>query len=143
MCLVDTAGVEDEAARALLAAGARFAFVHGSRAGTPGNPAPAPRPDSDLDVAAWWGEAPPDPWDVLLAAGVDLIVLDSAPLWLAGRVAMWGRVLCVADDQADVERVRWQVDTRLVYLDELPAMRERYARRARDLAAGLFRTAAS
>lgn len=98
-------------------AGARFAFVHGSR--VDGN---GPRADSDLDVAAWWGDEAPDPWAVDLADGVDLAVLDSAPLWLAGRVAMYGRLLFDDDPPA---RVAWQADTRLVYLDELPLLLER------------------
>lgn len=126
---------EGASARALLVAGARFAFVHGSRAGTDGPWSP-PRPDSDLDVAAWWGGAHPASWEVDLPAGVDLVVLDEAPLWLAGRIALWGRVLAVADPSADVERVRWQVDTRMRYLDELPGIRERYELRRRQLAAG-------
>jgi len=95
-------------------AGARFAFVHGSRA------AGQPRPDSDLDVAAWWGAAAPASWEVLLPPRVDLVVLDKAPLWLAGRIALHGRLLFEDDPPA---RVGWQADTRLIYLDELPAMR--------------------
>jgi hypothetical protein len=106
----------DEAAviAALRSAGARFAFVHGSRA------AGRVRPDSDLDVAAWWGAEAPPSWEVLLPPRVDLVVLDTAPLWLAGRIALHGRVLFEDDAPA---RVAWQADTRLIYLDELPAMR--------------------
>jgi hypothetical protein len=90
-------------------AGARFAFLHGSRA------AGTARPGSDTDVAASWGGAPPAPWDVALPDGVDLVVLDSAPLELAGRVALHGTLLFDDDPPA---RVRWQAHTRLVYLDE-------------------------
>lgn len=43
---------EDRVAAALRSAGARFAFVHGSRADGQGV-----RDDSDLDVAGWWGGA--------------------------------------------------------------------------------------
>ncbi|MEB2344184.1 MAG: nucleotidyltransferase domain-containing protein [Deltaproteobacteria bacterium] len=90
-------------------AGARFAFVHGSRAtGTA-------RPDSDLDVAAWWPGAAPAPWDLSLPDGVDLLVLNGAPLELAGRVALHGELLFDDDPPA---RVAWQAQTRLVYLDE-------------------------
>lgn len=96
----------------LRAAGARFAFLHGSR--TTGTA----REDSDVDLAAWFGR------DVdlvgLLArlpARVDLLVLDDAPLELAGRVALHGRLL--ADDDPSA-RVRWQADTRKRYLDERP-----------------------
>lgn len=110
---------------ALRAAGARFAVVHGSRAsGTA-------RPDSDLDVGAWWGDAPPASWEVDVPPGVDLVVLDTAPLWLAGRIAQEGRLLFDDDPPA---RVRWQADTRLRYLDEIPAIRERYRLRRIQLA---------
>src|SRR5688500_14005552 len=94
---------------ALRRAGARFAFVHGSRA--TGHEAPG----SDLDVAAWWGADAPAPWDVDVPAGIDLLVLDTAPLELAGRVALHGVLLFDDDPPA---RVRWQAQTRLVYLDE-------------------------
>jgi hypothetical protein len=94
---------------ALRRAGARFAFAHGSReAGTAG-------PDADFDVGAWWGDGAPASWDVGLPDGVDLLVLDGAPLELAGRVAMQGRLLFDDDPPA---RVRWQAQTRLMYLDE-------------------------
>lgn len=106
---------EEAAAAALRGRGARFAFVHGSRAGGAG------LPGSDLDVAAWWGAAPPASWDVDLPAGVDLLVLDDAPLELAGRVALRGRLLFDDDPPA---RVRWQAQTRLVYLDEQDRQRE-------------------
>ncbi|WP_219414466.1 MmyB family transcriptional regulator [Pseudonocardia nigra] len=70
----------EQAAQLLRAAGARFALLHGSRvSGTA-------RPDSDLDVAAWWPADAPPAFDVLLPAGVDLVVLNTAPLELAGRI---------------------------------------------------------
>ncbi len=111
----------------LCSAGARFALVHGSRArGTA-------QPDSDLDVGAWWGARPPASWEVDVPAGVDLVVLDTAPLWLAGRIAQEGRLLFDSDPPV---RVRWQAETRLRYLDEIPAIRERYRRRRIELARG-------
>lgn len=79
-------------------AGARFAFLHGSRADG------SARSDSELDVAAWWQEDAPQAFDVLLPAGVDLLVLNTAPLELAGRVAQRGRLLF---DDDPVARVRW------------------------------------
>lgn len=98
-----------ELVRRLRAAGARFAFLHGSRAsGTA-------RPDSDTDVAVWFGRAAPEAFDVDVPPGVDLAVLDSAPLELAGRVALHGILLFDDDPPA---RVAWQAQTRLVYLDE-------------------------
>lgn len=113
--------VEEQVAEALREAGAKFAFVHGSRAGTGAPWALSPRPDSDLDVAAWWGADPPAPWAVRLPDHVDLLVLDRAPLELAGRVALWGRLLFDDDPPA---RVRWQAQTRKIYLDENDRQRE-------------------
>jgi uncharacterized protein len=106
--------VPDEAdtAAALRRAGARFAFIHGSRA-TGENT----RRDSDLDVAAWWGDAPPQSWEIELPASVDLVVLNRAPLWLAGRIALEGRLLF---DDDPPSRVSWQADTRRIWLDERP-----------------------
>jgi hypothetical protein len=114
---------EDAAAAALRRAAAKFGFVHGSRAEG------GSRPDSDLDVAAWWGEDAPAAFDVELPAKVDLVVLDAVPLWLAGRIALTGRLLFDDDPPA---RVAWQADTRRVWLDERPYLlaRQREWRRA-------------
>ena len=92
------------------------------------------RAGSDLDVGAWWGGGAPDPWDVRLPGYVDLVVLDTAPLWLAGRIAQYGRLLFDDDPPA---RVRWQADTRLRYVEEIPAVRERYRQRRAQLARGV------
>lgn len=95
----------------LRAHGARFGFAHGSRVAGTATAA------SDLDVAAWFGGDDPAPWVVAadLPAGVDLLVLDAAPLELAGRVAQHG-VLVLDDDPA--ARVRWQATTRRIWHDE-------------------------
>jgi hypothetical protein len=106
-----TAAAEAATAAALREAGARFAFVHGSRA------AGVAGPDSDLDVAAWWPAEPPPSWEIPLPAGVDLVVLNHAPLWLAGRIALEGRLLF---DDEPAARVTWQADTRRIWLDERP-----------------------
>lgn len=107
---------EAEVTEILRAAGARFAFVFGSVA------AGTDRPDSDLDVAAWWRGEPPAPWKVGLdLERVDLLVLNTAPLELAGRVALHGRLLLDDDPPA---RVRWQVDTRIEYLDHEPLQKQ-------------------
>lgn len=93
-------------------AGAVFAYLHGSQeTGTAED-------GSDIDVAAWFG-APVDVWSVAprLPGTVDLLVLDTAPLELAGRVALHGRLLFERDAAA---RVRWEAGTRKIYLDELP-----------------------
>ncbi len=110
----------------LRTAGARFALVHGSRARGDA------RRDSDLDVAAWWGKHPPPSFEVLLPARVDLLVLDTAPLELAGRVAVDGVLLFDDDPPA---RVRWVATTRKIYFDELP----RITRAHREFAESLRR----
>lgn len=98
-------------ADALREAGAAFALVFGSQArGTAG-------PDSDLDIAAYWTREAPASWDVELPAGVDLVVLNDAPLELAGTIALEGQVLIEPDE---VARVRWVARTRRIWLDERP-----------------------
>lgn len=97
----------------LRGAGARFALLHGSRA------VGSPRADSDIDIAAWWPLNPPPAFEVLLPPGVDLVVLNGAPLELAGRIALHGRVLF---DDAPSERVRWTATTRKIYADEQPRL---------------------
>lgn len=115
-----------EITRELRAAGATFALVFGSRA----------RGDqhagSDLDVAAWWPSTPPQPWDVELPAGVDLVVLHQVPLELAGRIALEGTVLFDDDPPA---RVRWVAETRKIWLDERPRF-ERSHRLFLEVASG-------
>lgn len=100
--------LSDELARA----GAIFGYLHGSQvAGTATS-------SSDLDVGAWFG-GPVDAWSVApgLPGTVDLLVLDTAPLELAGRIALHGRLLFERDPAA---RVAWEATTRKLYLDELP-----------------------
>ncbi|MFP5487324.1 MAG: nucleotidyltransferase domain-containing protein [Acidimicrobiia bacterium] len=109
----------DDVAARLRAAGAAFALVFGSTARGDA------RPDSDVDVAAWWPTRPPRPWEVDLPAGVDLVVLDDVPLELAGRIALDGAVLFDDDPPA---RVRWVATTRKIWLDERP----RFERAHRD-----------
>lgn len=113
---VNTAHVDaliEQAIETLQARGARFVYLFGSRAeGTA-------HEGSDVDVAAWFGR---DDIDVLDARGtlpetVDVVVLDRAPLELAGRVALHGRLL---DETDPAERVRWEATTRKIYLDEVP-----------------------
>ena len=91
--------------------GALFAYLHGSRArGTA-------RAESDIDVAAYFGRRDVHSWDLLLPSEIDLLVLDSAPLELAGRVALEGAVLFEVDEDA---RIRWEATTRKIFLDERP-----------------------
>jgi len=126
--------MDDEAAAAAIAesiavlrrAGARFAYLHGSRA------AGRHRPESDIDIAAYFGNQPPQAFEILLPPRVDLLVLDRAPLELAGRVAVGGKLLY---DDDPVARVRWEATTRKIYFDELP----RIMRSHREFAAGVTR----
>lgn len=93
--------------------GAAFAYLHGSRA------AGAGKPQSDVDIAAYFDEPHPEAFEVLLPTGVDLVVLNDAPLELAGRIAMQGKLLFARDQSA---RVVWEATTRKIYLDELPRL---------------------
>jgi predicted nucleotidyltransferase len=97
----------------LRSAGAQFIFLHGSHA------TGRATATSDVDVAVHfgsrsvnlprlYGEMPND---------IDVLVLDKAPLELAGRVATYGQVLWEADPAV---RVRWQADTRKIWFDEKP-----------------------
>jgi uncharacterized protein len=115
-----------ESTAVLREAGARFAYLHGSRARG------QQRPDSDIDIAAYFGGQPPQGFDILLPSGVDLLVLDHAPLELAGRVAVGGKLLF---DDDPVSRVRWEATTRKVYFDQLP----RITRPHREFAASVTR----
>lgn len=98
----------------LTAAGAQFAYLHGSRV------TGRAWADSDLDVAAWFGR-PLAGWDVSRPEAVDLLVLDTAPLELAGRVALHGRLLFQLDPAV---RVEWEATTRKIYLDEQPRIEQ-------------------
>jgi predicted nucleotidyltransferase len=105
----------EQAVATLRSSGARFVYLHGSRAvGTE-------RPDSDFDVAAAFGPNKVD--EIALQAAlpphVDLLLLENCPLELAGRVAMNGRLLFEADR---AERVAWEATTRKIFLDELPRL---------------------
>jgi len=51
------------------------------------------RNDSDVDIGACWARVAPAAWDVAVPDGVDLVVLNTVPLELAGRIALEGVVL--------------------------------------------------
>jgi uncharacterized protein len=113
-----------ESVAVLRHAGARFACRHGSRVSG------QYCPDSDIDIAAYFGGQPPNAFDILMPPGVDLLVLDHGPLELAGRVAVRSRLRF---DDNPVTRVRWEATTRKIYFDELP----RITRAHREFAASV------
>lgn len=115
------------AVTALRSAGAVFAYVHGSRA------TGSQHPDSDLDIAAWWPGAAPASFDVDLPEGVDLMVLNRAPLELRGRVAAAG-VLVMEEDPA--ARVMWESMTRKIWFDERPRFERAHREFAEAAASG-------
>lgn len=103
------ASVIDSAVVKLRAAGAEFAYLHCSRAsGTA-------RADSDIDVAAYFADPVPASFEVDVPSGIDRLILNDAPLEIAGRIALDGRLLF---DDSPVHRVRWESQTRKVYADE-------------------------
>jgi len=89
--------------------GAYFAYLHGSQVtGTADE-------NSDIDLATLFHDPAPSSFALDLPPGVDLMVLNSAPLEVAGRIACHGTLVLEADETA---RVRWESMTRTVYLDE-------------------------
>ncbi|MHB1166220.1 MAG: nucleotidyltransferase domain-containing protein [Candidatus Nanopelagicales bacterium] len=101
--------VLDDAVDRLRAAGALFAYLHGSQA------AGTATAGSDVDLAAVFPDPAPASFEVDLPTGVDLLVLNDAPLEIAGRIALDG-ILVLAEDE--VARVRWEARTRRIYSDE-------------------------
>lgn len=73
-------GLSDEVVAVLRRSGARFAFLHGSRA------AGTHHPGSDVDLAAWWPGDAPQKFEVDLPCGVDLMVLNGASMSARPRV---------------------------------------------------------
>ncbi|MGB3283929.1 nucleotidyltransferase domain-containing protein [Mycolicibacter algericus] len=92
--------------------GAVFAYLHGRRA------AGTATSKSDTDIAAYFDAEPPEAFAVLLPPGIDLVVLNGAPLELAGRVRKRssgpvGR-LAGAVGRPGWESLRWHVFTSTV-----------------------------
>jgi predicted nucleotidyltransferase len=91
------------------ARGAEFAYLHGSRASG------SARADSDYDVATYFAGPIPASFEVDVPSAIDLLILNGAPLEIAGRIALDGQLLF---DDSPVDRVRWESQTRKVYSDE-------------------------
>ena len=100
----------EEVAAVLRDASAVCAFLHGSWVDGRASDR------SDVDVAALF-DAPVDGLAVgaRLPGRVDLLVLDTAPAELAGRVALHGLLLLDTDPP---RRVEWVATTRKLHLDE-------------------------
>ncbi len=99
----------DEAVTRLREHGATFALLHGSQVrGTATQ-------SSDIDVAAYFAGSPPASFEVDLPPGIDLLVLNNAPLELRGRIALEGEL--ILDDDPPT-RVTWIAQTRKIYADE-------------------------
>ncbi len=124
----DVEAVLEETVGILRDEGAVFGYLHGSR--NDGGPASS---SSDIDVAAHFAGRAPQSYDVLLPTAVDLLVLDRAPLELAGRVAARGKLLFEDDP---ISRVRWESTTRKIYFDELPRIRRSHAEFAASVLRG-------
>ncbi|MBS9534138.1 hypothetical protein KIH27_11130 [Mycobacterium sp. M1] len=67
--------------------------------------------------AAYFDGNVPPAFEVVLPPRVDLLVLNTAPLELAGRIALHGKLIF---EQDPAVRVVWEATTRKIYLDELP-----------------------
>ena len=93
----------------LRGSGAQFAYLHGSQA------AGTARPDSDIDIAAYFADPVPASFEVDLPPEFDLLILNGAPLEIAGRISLDGRLLF---DDNPTARVRWESQTRKIYSDE-------------------------
>ncbi len=65
--------------------------------------------------------------------GVDLVVLNRAPLELAGRIALHGQLLFDDDPPA---RVRWVATTRKIYADEQPRLHRSHREFAQSVRRG-------
>ena len=89
--------------------GALFAYAFGSLAQSES------QGRLGFEVAACFPAPIPASFEVDLPTGVNLMVLNSAPLELAGRVALEGVLLFESDP---AERVHWEATTRKIYLDE-------------------------
>ena len=64
---------------------------------------------------------------------VDLLILEHAPLELAGRIVVSGRLLFDDDPEA---RVRWEARTRKVYFNELPRIQRSHCEFAKSVLRG-------
>jgi len=89
--------------------GALFAYIFGSVARG------EDMPESDLDIAALFPEPAPQSFDVPMPSGVDLLVLNTAPLEIKGKIALDASLLFEDDE---VARVRWESTTCKINLDE-------------------------
>ncbi len=99
----------------LRGSGAQFAYLHGSQAAGTARPDSDIDIDIDIDIAAYFAEPVPASFELDLPPEFDLLILNGAPLEIAGRIALDGRLLF---DDNPTARVRWESQTRKIYSDE-------------------------
>jgi predicted nucleotidyltransferase len=105
---MDEAILDDALAR-LQAAGAVAVYLHGSQANHTATKL------SDIELAALFPDPAPLSFELDLPPEVDLLVLNGAPLEIAGRIACGGTLVLEVDP---LQRVHWEATTRKIYLDE-------------------------
>jgi len=110
----------------LVDAGADFAYVFGSQARGEATDR------SDVDIAVHFPGDAPAAFELDVPSGIDLLVLNDAPLAIKGRVATEGVLLFQTDEAA---QVHWLAMTRKIYFDE----KYRMDRAAQDFATAVKR----
>lgn len=114
------------AEQVLVHAGADFAYVFGSQARGEATDR------SDVDIAVHFPGDAPAAFELDVPSGIDLLVLNDAPLAIKGRVATGGVLLFQKDESA---QVHWLAMTRKIYFDE----KYRMDHAAQDFAAAVKR----
>ena len=69
-------------------------------------PVMVPRAGSDIDIAASFDPLVPAAFEVDVPAGIDLLILNTAPLEICGRIALHGQLVLEVDPAAVVDDVR-------------------------------------
>jgi predicted nucleotidyltransferase len=118
---MEVTSLQSQLEEAFTAQAVKLAYLFGSQA------TGRARPDSDVDIAVWWGDEVPRSdyfrrrlelmgamTAIFQTDAVDVVVLNEAPPLLAMEVLRTGRLLFSADDRW---RVEFQVRTVRAYRD--------------------------